>query len=211
VEDYSSICFASEILESVLTNGDGRKKGEKLKSSEVLELVEKLFTQTCTGLIPDHAAKHLSYIQPNSRQLREEPSVLNVLSKAMDEVLPVQLDAGNGYVPYAHNFILTATENKYSYSTGWDTLPAYDPIPELFPIKQGFKPWFAIFSDTWGDFLFFYYPENPKGIIEVPYSGVDLGDFTIYWRHGTPGLCEILQIVYFEWVVRGYSYGIIKT
>ncbi len=54
--DYGLVCFASEILESVLTNG------EKLDSSEILELIEKLFTQSCSGLIPDHATGHLSYI-----------------------------------------------------------------------------------------------------------------------------------------------------
>jgi len=105
-------------------------------------------------------------------------------------------------------FLKAGTVHKYSYSTGWKNVPGYGKSEDLFPLKDGFKPWFGIFSDAIGISLLFYYPRNPSGVIEVPYHGVDLGGFKVYWRHGIPGLSKIMQVIYFEWLLRNYSYSV---
>lgn len=207
MSDVSAISLAVEIVQAAMTNGDSRRKGEKITSSEVEEIFIKAMSQSCTSLTPDNLKGTLSYLNPNLEQLSSQHFCRDwrygeLIPDAISSVMPILLDAGNGFVPNARDFLLNNLVSRHS--RGWKCLPAYPPIPVLFPEKSGFKPWFAVFSDTIGNFLYFYYPEEPQGIIEIPYVGIDLMGFKIYWRHGTPGLSDILQWIYLEWVIRTY-------
>lgn len=207
MSDVSAIVLAIDIIQAAITNGDGRRKNEKISAAEIEELFIKYMSQGCSTVTPDYLKGSLSYLNPNAEQLKNQSSGRDwrhgeLISDAISSVVPVMLDAGNGYVPNARNFLLNSFASRHS--RGWKRLPAYPPIPDLFPEKSSFKPWFAVFSDMIGNSLYFYYPEEPQGIIEIPYSGIDLMGFKIYWRHGTPGLSDILQWVYLEWVIRTY-------
>lgn len=202
-QDLSVIRFSLEIVQAAISGGDGRRKGEKASIEEIEDLFIKSLVQDCSSLTPEYFKGQFSYLNPN----REQSDIRGfgrcwrnseLIGDAISSVLPVILDAGNGYVPNAEYFTLDKDSRR------WKRLPAYPPIPDLFPEKLGFKPWFAVLSDSIGIFLYFYYPEEPQGIIEIPYEGIDLMGFKIYWRHGTPGLSDILQSVYLEWVIRTY-------
>tara|TARA_B100000446_G_scaffold169466_1_gene175193 strand:+ start:31297 stop:31935 length:639 start_codon:yes stop_codon:yes gene_type:complete len=208
VQDFHSVAFAAEILNSVLSNTDYRKKDQKTSNAEIEELTNKLFfQQSCRGVIPKEEVEYLSYFALMAEDQVSFNNISELLVGAAESLIPVQLDPGNGFVPYVYYFLMDPV-HKYSYSTGWKNIPGYGKSEDLFPLKDGFKPWFGIFSDTIGVSLLFYYPKNPSGVIEVPYHGVDLGDFRVYWRHGIPGLSKIMQIIYFEWLLRNYSYGL---
>lgn len=211
MEDYNAVYFAIEILNATFSNGDARKPGQVPSSKECVLLAEKLLNQKCEKLIPESEEDYLSYIELSLDPEISFPEVSDILSDAMQDLVPVQIDAGTGFAPLAKNFLLSGLYRSHSQSTGWNNLPAYGNLDDWFPAKSGYKPWFAIFSDTIGISLCFYYPENPSGVIEIIYKGIDLGGFKIYWKHGVPGLCDFLQVIYFEWLVRNYSYGIVEN
>nr|MDT0251535.1 hypothetical protein [Endozoicomonas sp.] len=200
---YPGAYLAIEVLEAVLNNADGRNRNQRFVQGEVSELVRCLFQNNDSIKVE---TDHLSYIGLVLDGLSYD-EIIPIIVDAKQDIIPVLLDGGNGFVPNSYEFLV---EKHYSWqrSRGWKQLPGYGEVKNLFPCKPGYKPWFGVFSDTTGVSLYFYYPENPSGVIEIPYEGVDLGGFRVYWRHGIPGLSKILQVIYFEWLVRIYSYGV---
>ncbi|WP_415721712.1 hypothetical protein [Photobacterium ganghwense] len=195
--DINVTRFALEILFTALSYGDNRKNPERFQNGEVYEFAEKLLNQDCCSLLPKQFEGLNSYFF--DRNIYVDSSDFQVA--AYEYVLPVLLNASDEFIPNGNKFLMAETHSHY-YSSGWKTVPGYGKSVDLFPEIVGYKPWFGVFSDSIGHFLFFYYPNNPSGIIEIKYYGVDLGGFKIYWKHGMHGLHKVLQVVYLEWLYR---------
>lgn len=200
--DSIALNFSLNLLDHLGKNSKKAKRPYKITDEDKSILLARVFGQEIQQFVPDDC--NLSYVMLRANEPTYWTMVMDVLSEANSSLVPVQLDPGNGYVPYVFDFIADPLA-KHKYSTGWKTLPGYGEVADLFPEKTGYKPWFGVFLDAIGNALFFYYPENPNGVIEIPYEGVDLGGYQIYWKHGIPGLCQYLQVIYFEWLVRNYS------
>ncbi|MEH0739737.1 hypothetical protein H4F27_22765 [Vibrio alginolyticus] len=192
--DVDAVRFALEIFDIAISTGDKRCHGERFKPNETYELAEKLLSQKCSNLQPANCSDMNSYIC--GRHTESERLEIEVLAYEM--VLPQLLNASDTFIPNANKFLIAPGRA----SKGWKHVPGYGNASEMFPEISGFKPWFGVFSDTLGTTLYFYYPINPDGIVEIKYIGVDLGGFKIYWRHGSSGLTDVLQIVYLEWLYR---------
>ncbi|MDV5047532.1 hypothetical protein [Vibrio diabolicus] len=193
--DVDVVRFALEIFDTAISAGDKRCHGERFEPNETYELAEKLLSQKCSSLLPRSYNGMNSYIC--GRHTESERIEIEVLAYEM--ILPQLLNASDEFVPNANKFLIAPGRA----SKGWKHVPGYGRASDMFPEISGFKPWFGVFSDTVGTTLYFYYPINPKGIVEIKYLGVDLGGFKIYWRHGSSGLTKVLQIVYLEWLYRG--------
>lgn len=201
--DSRAYNLSLNIFDSIEKNSKKSERRYKLTDEDSVYLMLRLFEQEVESFVPDDCT--LSYFSLRESNPDDWTLVMDVLTEAYLTMVPVQLDPGNGYVPNVYHFIADPLA-KHKYSTGWKTLPGYGEAAELFPEKPGYKPWFGVFLDAIGSTLFFHYPENPNGIIEIPYEGVDLDGYKIYWKHGIPGLCQYLQVIYFEWLVRNYSW-----
>lgn len=201
--DSIALNFSRDLLAHLEKNSKKAKRPFKIADDDTSILLARVFGQDIKQFVPDDCK--LSYVMLRANEPTYWGNVMDVLTEAYSSLTPVQLDPGNGYVPYDFDFIATPL-SKHKYSTGWKTIPGYGEVADLFPVKPGYKPWFGVLLDAIGNSLFFYYPENPHGIIEIPYEGVDLGGYKIYWKHGIPGLCQYLQVIYFEWLVRNYSW-----
>ena len=186
------LLFAIEVFEAA-THTDSGSLSKRITKDELCELARLLLEQECGPLVPPDCRDGYSYIMAVQAGL-DAKTIREIIVDAKSEVIPVLLDAGNGYVPNASSFLFNGV--------AWNELRGYGPIPDLFPEKLGYRPWFGVFSDSIGTWLLFWYPEDPKGIIEIPYDGLDIGGFKIFWKHGKPGLCYVLQVLYVEWMVR---------
>lgn len=200
--DSIALNFSLNLLAHLEKSSKKAKRLHKITDEDLSILSARIFGQDLQQFVPDDC--NLSYVMLRANEPTYWANVMDVLKEAYLTLIPVHLDPGNGYVPDVYHFIVDPLAQG-EYSTGWNFLPGYGEVADLFPEKPGYKPWFGVFLDAIGNTLFFYYPENPDGIIEIPYEGVDLGGYKIYWKHGAPGLSQYLQVIYFEWLVRNYS------